>query len=306
MTYRELAERLDGLLAFPVTPFTPANEIDLPRFRDHMAWQLSFGPAAVFVCGGAGEFWSLAPNEYALLVRTGVEQTRGRMPVIAGTGYGMPLAGEFARAAEEAGADGLLVMPPYLLTPEPAGLEAHYRALAGATRLGLILYQRDNAVFSSASLMRLAELPNVIGLKDGLGQMERLLRQRQALGDRLCFMNGMPTAEMSAPAFAGLGIRSYSSSVYNFVPALATEFYRALCADDAATVTKLIDRFYRPFVELRDKARGYTVSLLKAGLDLIGRPAGPVRPPLIDPPEEHRAALRAILAAVGIAPVRGC
>lgn len=301
MTYRELVTRLDGLLAFPVTPFTPENEIDLPRFREHVEWQISFTPTAMFVCGGAGEFWSLSPKEYALLVRAGVEQTRGRMPVIAGTGYGMPLAGEFARAAEEAGADGLLAMPPYLLTPEPAGLEAHYGALAGATRLGLILYQRDSAVFTPASLVRLAELPNVIGLKDGLGQMERLLRQRQALGGRLCFMNGMPTAEMSAPAFAGLGIRSYSSSVYNFVPALATEFYRALCANESATMSRLIDCFYRPFVELRDKARGYTVSLLKAGLDIIGRPAGPVRSPLVNPPEEHRAVLRAILAGVGIA-----
>jgi 5-dehydro-4-deoxyglucarate dehydratase len=127
-----------------------------------------------------------------------VEQARGRLPLIAGTGYGMPWAGEFARAAEEGGADGLLVMPPYLLTPEPAGLEAHDRALAGATRLGLILYQRDNAVFSPASLLRLAELPNTIGLKDGLGQMERLLRQRQALGNRLCFMNGMPISVRQA------------------------------------------------------------------------------------------------------------
>jgi 5-dehydro-4-deoxyglucarate dehydratase len=300
MTYRELTTRLDGLLAFPVTPFTPENEIDLPRFCEHVEWQLSFGPAALFVCGGAGEFWSLSPREYALLVRAGVEQTRGRLPVIASTGYCMPMAGEFARAAEYAGADGLLVMPPYLLTPEPAGLEAHYRALAGATRLGLILYQRDNAVFPPASLVRLAELPSVIGLKDGLGQMERLLRQRQAVGDRLCFMNGMPTAEMSAPAFAGVGIRTYSSSVYNFVPALASEFYRALYSEDATTTTRLIEGFYRPFVELRDKARGYTVSLLKVGMDLVGRPVGPVRPPLVNPPEEHRAALREILAGVGV------
>jgi hypothetical protein len=115
----------------------------------------------------------------------------------------------------------------------------------------------------------------------------------------------MPTAEMSAPAFAGLGIRSYSSSVHSFVPALASEFYRALRADDAPTMTRLIEGFYRPFVEFRDKARGYTVSLLKTGLDLIGRPAGPVRPPLVNPPEEHRALLRDILAALGISTIPG-
>jgi 5-dehydro-4-deoxyglucarate dehydratase len=300
MTPVELRRRLSGLLAFPITPFTAANEIDVPRFQEHVEWQLSFGPAALFVCGGAGEFWSLSPAEYAILVKAGVQQTRSRMPVVATTGYGTPLAIEFAQAAEAAGADGLLVMPPYLLAPEQAGLEAHYRAIAQATRLGTIIYQRDNAVFTPATLERLAEVPTVIGLKDGLGQMERLVRQRVAVGERLAFMNGMPTAEASALAFAGLGITTYSSSVYNFVPALARDFHRALVGYDEPEVMRLLQQFYQPFGELRDLGRGYTVSLLKVGLGLVGRPAGTVRPPLVEPPPPHRARLREILQAVGV------
>jgi len=300
MDLAELKRRLDGLLVFPVTPFTADNQIDLPRFREHVEWQLSFNPGALFLCGGAGEFWSLSPAEYAALVRAGVEQAGGRLPVLATTGYGTPLAVEFARAAEAAGADGLLAMPPYLLTPEQAGLEAHYRALARATRLGLILYQRDNAVFTPATLERLAELPTVIGLKDGLGQMERLLRQRLALGKRLVFLNGMPTAEASALSYAGMGITGYSSSVFNFVPALASAFHRALLSCDETEIIHLMESFYRPFGELRDLGRGYTVSLLKTGLELCGRPMGRVRPPLIDPPQEHRERLRQLLVDAGV------
>lgn len=300
MDPRELKRGLEGWLAFPVTPFTAEDAVDLPRFREHVEWQLAFEPSALVVCGGAGEFWSLAPAECAGLVRAGVEQTRGRVPVVATTGYGTPLAIEIARAAEAAGADGLLVMPPYLLTPEPAGLEAHYRAVAAATRLGLILYQRDNAVLSPASLERLAQLPTIVGLKDGLGQMERLLRQRLTVGSRLVFLNGMPTAETSALAFAGLGITGYSSGVANFAPALAQEFHRGLVACEEPTVMRLLARFFQPFAELRDLGRGYTVSLLKVGLELIGRPMGRVRPPLVDPPPEHRERLRQLLVSAGV------
>jgi 5-dehydro-4-deoxyglucarate dehydratase len=299
MNPQELKRRLTGLLAFPITPFTAANGIDMPRFLDHVEWQISFGPAALFVCGGAGEFWSLSPGEYAALVKAGAQQARGRMPVVATTGYGTPLAIEFARAAEAAGADGLLVMPPYLLTPEQAGLEAHYRAIAQATGLGVIIYQRDNAVLTASTLERLTEAPTIIGLKDGLGQMERLVRQRLAVGERLAFMNGMPTAEASALAFAGLGITTYSSSVFNFVPALARDFHGALAGYDEPGVMRLLQQFYHPFGELRDLGRGYTVSLLKVGLDLVGRPAGTVRPPLVEPPPAHRTRLREILQTVG-------
>lgn len=300
MDLLEVRQRLEGVPSFPVTPFAEDGSLDLARFRDHVEWQLSFGPASLFVAAGAGEFWSLSLAEYGAVVKAAVEVAKGRVPVVAATGYGTPLAIAFAEIAETAGADALLVLPPYLLTPEQAGLEAHYRALAAATRLGLILYQRDNAALSPETLARLTDLPTLLGLKDGLGQMERLLRQRLAVGDRLVFLNGMPTAETSALAFQGVGIRAYSSGVYNFAPALATDFHRALRSGDDATVTTLLRTFYIPFSLLRDVARGYTVSLLKTGLDLIGRPVGRVRPPLVDPSTAHRERLREILAGAAV------
>jgi 5-dehydro-4-deoxyglucarate dehydratase len=292
---QELAARIPGLLSFPVTPFDAAGEVDLPRFREHIRYMAGQDPAGLFVCGGTGEFYSLGLDEYRVLVRAAVEEVGERLPIVAGVGYGARLARDFAQAAEEAGADGLMVMPPYLVVAEQEGLYQHYRALAAATRLGIILYQRDNAIFAPATVRRLAEIPNVVGFKDGYGDMERLLRIRLAAGDRLVMLNGMPTAELSQPAFLGVGVRSYSSAVFNFVPEISWAFYRAAVAGDADTQTRLLEGFYRPFAELRDRARGYAVALIKAGLNVQGRPVGPARAPLVNPTSEHEAELTAII-----------
>src|SRR5215212_12191675 len=130
---QELAGPLQGLLSFPVTPFTPANEIDLPRGREHIRYMFGHRPAGLFVCGGTGEFYSLNLAEYQVLVRAAVQEAGGRLPIVAGVGYGTRLALDFVKAAEEAGADGLMVMPPYLLQAEQEGLYQHYQALAAAT-----------------------------------------------------------------------------------------------------------------------------------------------------------------------------
>jgi 5-dehydro-4-deoxyglucarate dehydratase len=291
----DLGARLQGLLSFPITPLTPANEIDLPRFREHVQFMAGQNPAGLFVCGGTGEFYSLNLAEYHSLVRAAVGEAGGRLPIVAGVGYGTRLAIDFAKAAEQAGADGLMVLPPYLLQAEQEGLYQHYRAIAEATSLGVILYQRDNAIFAPATVRRLAELPNVIGFKDGYGDMERLLRIRLAVGAQLLMLNGMPTAELSVPAFLGLGVLSYSSAVFNFVPEISWAFYRAATSGDAAARDRLLEGFYRPFAELRDRVKGYAVALVKGGVGITRQPAAQVRPPLLGPTAEHAAELRAIV-----------
>lgn len=292
----ELQARIKGMLSFPVTPFDGRGEVDLPRYREHLRYMLESGADALFVCGGTGEFYSLSLDEYRALVRAAVEEVGGRAPVVAGMGYGVSLAGEFAEAAQAAGADGLLVLPPYLLQAEQEGLYEHYRTVAESTSLGLILYQRDNALFTPRTVARLAQIPTVNGFKDGHGDMERLLRIRLAVGDRLLLLNGMPTAELSVPAFAGTGVSLYSSAVFNFVPEIASAFCNAAQRSDRAEMDRLLNGFYRPFAQLRDEVRGYAVALIKAGVEVRGRRAvGPVRAPLIRPSEEHRRQLTEIV-----------
>ena len=134
-----------------------------------------------------------------------MRQVAGRVPVVAGVGYGTALARRFAQAAEESGADGLLVMPPYLVDSPQGGLAADYRAVAAATRLGVIVYQRGNAIFAPATVEEICRSDNVIGFKDGLGEIDRLLRIRHQIGDRLVYINGMPTAEIYVSRYPPAG-----------------------------------------------------------------------------------------------------
>ncbi|MET9496832.1 5-dehydro-4-deoxyglucarate dehydratase [Streptomyces sp. NPDC006552] len=289
-----LAARLSvpsGPLFFPVTAYGPDGALDLDTYRTHVRRGVEAGAAAVFACCGTGEFHALAPEEFEACVAAAVEAAGGRVPVVAGAGYGTALAVQFARRAERAGADALLAMPPYLVAAGQEGLLRHYTELAEATSLSLIVYQRDNAVFTPPTVVAFARHPKILGLKDGLGDLDLLQRivsavRTEAPGDFLYF-NGLPTAELTGPAYRALGITLYSSAVFCFAPDLAQAFHKALRTGDDETVRRLLDGFYRPLVELRNQGKGYAVSLVKAGVRLRGLDVGEVRPPLQEPTEEH-------------------
>lgn len=311
---QSLVDRLDGLLFFPVTPFARTagdrpGRVDLEVYREHLRSRLAYldapgrpGPAAVFACCGTGEFHSLDLEEFTEAVRAAAEVAAGRVPVVAGIGYGAALASSFASAAKEAGADGLLVMPPYLVAGGAAGLREHYTAVAEATDLDLIIYQRDNVTFTPDVVADLAGVRNIVGFKDGRGDLDLMQRIVSAVRDRhgedrLMYFNGLPTAEMSQLAYAGVGVPGYSSAVFCFVPDVALAFYHGYRSADTSLVNALLDRFYRPLVELRAEAPGYAVALVKAGVRLAGLDAGPVRPPLTDAAPEHVERLQELVNA---------
>ncbi|MFI8234354.1 5-dehydro-4-deoxyglucarate dehydratase [Streptomyces sp. NPDC085900] len=294
MTPAPLAARLSipsGPLFFPVTAYGPDGSLDLDAYRTHVRRGVEAGAAAVFACCGTGEFHALTPEEFQTCVRAAVEETAGRVPVVAGAGYGTALAVRYARLAEAAGADGLLAMPPYLVVAGQEGLLRHYREVAAATALPVIVYQRDNAVFTPETVVELARTDGIIGFKDGLGDLDLMQRVISAVrtetsGDFLYF-NGLPTAEQTQLAYRAIGVPLYSSAVFCFAPELALAFHAALNSGDDTTVRRLLDGFYRPFVELRAQGRGYAVSLVKAGVRLRGLDVGEVRPPLHEPTEDH-------------------
>lgn len=294
MTSAPLADRLrvpSGPLFFPVTAYGPDGSLDLATYRAHVRAGVEAGAAAVFAACGTGEFHALDPEEFEACVRAAVTETAGRVPVVAGAGYGTALAVRYARLAASAGADGLLAMPPYLVVAPQEGLLRHYREVAAATALPVIVYQRDNAVLTPATVVELARTEGIIGLKDGLGDLDLMQRTVSAVrtevpGDFLYF-NGLPTAEQTQLAYRALGVTLYSSAVFCFAPEIALAFHRALTTGDDATVHRLLDGFYRPFVELRAQGRGYAVSLVKAGVRMRGLDVGEVRPPLHEPSEDH-------------------
>jgi 5-dehydro-4-deoxyglucarate dehydratase len=285
-----------GLLAFPVTHFNAEGQFDEAPYRASIRRNIENGAAALFAPGGTGEFFSLSLAEFQAVVRAAVEEAAGRVPVVAGTGYGTRTAIEFARAAETAGADGLLLFPPYLVGAEQQGLALHVGAVCRAVSIGVVLYNRDNAIYAAATLARLAkDCPNLVGFKDGHGNVEQLVAVRQTLGDRVVYVGGMPTAEVFAVPYFAAGFTTYSSAVFNFVPKTAMRFYRAVRQGDNATTDELLQKLYLPYLALRNRGRGYAVSIVKAGMRIVGLSAGPVRPPLTDLTPAEMKELEAVL-----------
>lgn len=291
--------KLDGVLFFPVTPFDRSGAVDADLLAAHVTAGLSHGPGAVFAACGTGEFHALDADEYAAVVSAAVGAVGGAVPVFGGAGGALPHAVACARRAARAGADGLLVLPPYLVTGPADGMVAYVEALSAATDLPLVLYQRGGVRFDPATVVRLARLPTVVGFKDGLGDIDLLQRivlaVRAEAGDDFMLFNGMPTAEQTQAAYRAIGVPLYSSAVFCFAPELSVAFHRAVSTGDEVSRSELLAAFFRPLVELRDEVPGYAVSLVKAGVRLRGLDVGGVRPPLVDPRAEHVERLRKLI-----------
>src|SRR5262244_2367689 len=303
MTPNEMAQRLgSGLLSFPVTPFDRDNAFDAERYRSNLDWLCGYDVAGLFAAGGTGEFFSLTPAEVPHVVGIAVEETKGRVPVLAGTGYGTAIAREIAIGAEKAGADGLLLLPPYLTHSEQEGLAAHVEAVCASVKIGVIVYNRDNAILQPDTLARLAErCPNLVGYKDGIGDIELMTRVYTKLGDRLTYIGGLPTAETFALPYLDMGVTTYSSAVFNFVPEFATKFYAAVRRRDHRVIQAGLKDFILPLIAIRNRKKGYAVSIIKAGMKVIGRYSGPVRPPLTDLTEQELAELTALVQKLPVA-----
>jgi 5-dehydro-4-deoxyglucarate dehydratase len=295
--------RLQGLLSFPLTPFTDDGaEVNFEVLVEHVREQAELRPSAIFVACGTGEFTALGLDEYADVVQTAAETVARAVPVFAGVGGGPQIARSFARTATAKGADGLLLLPPYLVEATPAGLVRHIRFVAEATRLPIIVYQRANAVLDPAAAVELLDIPNVVGIKDGRGDVDAMLRLVTAVrmsghprAADFGFLNGLPTAELSVKAYSAIGVDSYSSAVLNFAPRIALRFYRAVRENDDDAMNALLTSFYLPLAALRDKVPGGAVTLVKAGATLHGLAMGPVRPPLLSATEDQMVALAQIL-----------
>jgi 5-dehydro-4-deoxyglucarate dehydratase len=298
MEQRQLAGVLGkGVLAFPATPFTDAGRLDLERLERHVVAVAANRPIALVPTGGAGELFSLTVGEHAEVVRTTVAQAAG-LPVIAGIGGGFGAAIEMARNAEKSGADGLLLLPPYLVNSEQEGLAAFVRAVTGATGLPLIVYSRDNGIFRVETLLRLAEsCPTLIGVKDGTGDLDLVLETRRRTLGRLVMINGAPTAEMLAAQSFAIGVTAYSSATFAFAPEIAQAFYDAVVANDRARQDALLNAFYFPSSVLRRRRAGNAVAIVKAGLKVTGQPVGPVRPPLLNLSDADCNELKQLIAA---------
>ncbi|MFV8466031.1 5-dehydro-4-deoxyglucarate dehydratase [Flavobacterium sp. LB1P62] len=297
LSYTRIENALrDGLLSFPITDMDENGQFNAVTFADRLEWFVSHEVSAVFVAGGTGEFFSLSKEEYKQIVGITSKIVNGRVPTVSSVGRSIPEAIEFAKIAEEAGIDALLLMPPYLTECPQSGIVEYAKTIMQNTELPVIYYNRGNGVLSGEQIKKLADLcPNFIALKDGTGNIEELNVTIKSIGSRLVYIGGVPTAEIISEAYLSIGVNTYSSAVFNFVPKLANHFYKSLRAGDTEKVNRIIKEFFVPFIRLRSKNQGYSVSLIKAGCQLIGKSAGDVRAPLIMPSAEELLELQKII-----------
>jgi 5-dehydro-4-deoxyglucarate dehydratase len=301
MTPLELKKTMSaGLLSFPVTDFDAAGEFRADTYARRLEWLMPYGATVLFAAGGTGEFFSLTAQDYSAVVSTAVKTCKNGVPIVAGAGGPTRQAIAFAQEAERLGAQGVLLLPHYLTEAGQEGLAAHVEAVCRSVKFGVIIYNRGACRLQADTLVKLAErCPNLIGFKDGIGEIELMVTIRRKLGDRFAYLGGLPTAEVYAAAYKALGVPVYSSAVFNFIPRTAMEFYHAVAADDHATMGRLLDGFFLPYLEIRNRKPGYAVSIVKAGAQLAGHDAGPVRPPLVDLTAEEQSRLGELIKSLG-------
>lgn len=289
-----------GLLSFPVTDFDAQGDFNANSYAARLEWLAPYGASALFAAGGTGEFFSLTGDEYPSIIKTAVDTCRGKVPIIAGAGGPTRFAIQCAQEAERLGAHGVLLLPHYLTEAGQEGLIAHVEAVCKSVKFGVIVYNRNVCKLNPESLAILADrCPNLIGFKDGVGDIETMSSIYMKMGERFAYLGGLPTAEVYAAAYKALGTPVYSSAVFNFIPKTAMDFYKAVAADDMATQHRLLKDFFMPYLAIRNKVPGYGVSIIKAGATLVGHPAGPVRAPLTDLTPAEMEQLDALIKSLG-------
>jgi 5-dehydro-4-deoxyglucarate dehydratase len=280
MQPNELRQRLHGVISFPVTPFKKDLSLDLDGLRKNLRSLLNHPICAIVAPAGTGELYSLSPSEHAAVVKTVVEEVNGRVPVLAGTGFNPPIASELAREAAKLKVSGILAFPPYYPTPDDDGVIAYYRGIAEATPLGMLIYTRDWFNPTPALAEKLAQIPNLIGWKDGQADLRRYQMIRQRLGDRFHWIGG--AGDDMVPGYYSIGIRTYTSSIANAAPRLSLKLHELASAGKSDELSELMNDLVIPLYALRARRKGYEVSAMKAMMDMIGLAGGPVRPPLVD------------------------
>ncbi len=289
-----------GLLSFPITDFDAQGDFNAKSYAERLEWLAPYGASALFAAGGTGEYFSLYGPEYSAVVKTAVETCRGKVPIIAGAGGPTRMAIAHAQEAERLGAHGVLLLPHYLTEAGQEGLIAHVEAVCKSVKFGVIVYNRNVCKLTPESLAILADrCPNLVGFKDGVGEIETMSMIYMKMGDRFAYLGGLPTAEVYAAAYKALGTPVYSSAVFNFIPKTAMDFYTAVAGDDMATQHRLLKDFFMPYLAIRNKVPGYGVSIIKAGATLVGHSAGPVRAPLTDLKPAEMEELDVLIKSLG-------
>ena len=290
--YEKFRSQLEGIHAIPVTPFGADLSIDQTVLAANVERLIAGGMTAVYPCGNTGEFYSLTYEEATATVRWTVEQSRGRALVMAGIGYDAATAIRMAGAAEDAGADGVMVHQPVHPFQSEQGLLDYYRAIAAETRLPMVLYVRNEQV-RTHTLLQAADIPQVVGVKYAVNHLPSFADAVQTIGNRLVWICG--TAEMWAPFFFAAGATGFTSGMVNVDTTLPLRLLQAMRQGDKSETMRLW-HLLRPFEVLREqRGSGNNVSVVKEAMAQLGYDSGYVRPPIAALSKGEKEQVRDIL-----------
>lgn len=294
---QELKLSLRGIVGFGLTPFHDDLNINWEALRENTE-SLAASCDVIVPMGNNGEVYSLSPEEQNSVGRTVVEEARGRKPVVVGVGASLPVAIELTAAAEAYGADGILALPPLFIQAPEDGLFRYYARIAAATKLGVLLFQTPALNFSLPLLRRLAEVPNIVGMKDEHGDLKQFVHQWQAVGDRMELLCGV--GEILAPSYFALGVRAFTSGIVNFMPQTPIRILKLLRERRLEEAARVVEEETLAIFKLRAKRPGYATVVIKEAMNLCGMDVGPVRPPLMPLLDQDREELRVLLDGRGL------
>ncbi len=287
-----------GSIPALVTPFI-GGRVAEDTYRELVEWQIAQGSSALVPCGTTGEVATLTADEHRRVIELSVEQARGLVPVIAGCGsYSTAASIERMAAAKSVGADAALVVVPYYNKPSQAGIAAHFRALAEASDLPIVVYNvpsRTVADILVETLAEIARLPTIVGIKDASGNLARVTAQRLACGTEFCQLSGNDDMALGFNAMGGVGCISVTANV---APKLCAEFQAAMREGRWDEALVLQDRLYPLHAALFSDASPGPAKYALAKV----RPGFPteLRLPMTEPSEASRAAVDAALAHAGL------
>lgn len=289
-------DRIRGVVGYPLTPFHADFRLDAAALERNVDEIARHPFCAINAPAGISEIFSLTPDEAAEVVRIAVRVAAGRMPVIGSVCFNAALAVDAARKMEAAGADALLVLPPYYQNPPEDGLLAYYRAIGNACGLPLAVYSRGWAAFSPEQVEALASAVSTLRFwKDGQGDARTYQRIMSRIGGRLVWIGG--AGDDCAAMYAAIGVRAFTSSVSALAPRLSLAWGDAALRGDFARLNELLERYVHPLFAIRARKRGYEVAVMKKAAEMLGRPSGPPRPPIPEVAARDAEDIRMLLAS---------
>jgi 4-hydroxy-tetrahydrodipicolinate synthase len=292
---------LRGSMVALITPFK-SGKVDYAALEALVEWQIASGQKALVPCGSTGESATLSHEEHSEVVAAVIKTAAGRVPVIAGTGSNSTAeAIRLTREAEQAGATAALLISPYYNRPTQDGIVEHYRAVAGATGLPLIVYNipgRTGSTIEPATLARLAEIDRVAGVKESTGSLDRVMDTFAACGDRFALLSGDDSLALPIIAVGGKGV---ISAVANVIPAEMAQLADAALEGRWDEARRL---HYRVLPLIRACFLETNPIPIKAALAMMGRSRDELRLPLLPMTAANRDRLAAALASVGIRAAR--